>query len=104
MKLFFKSVPKNSAYFAGTIDEVPESLAKEFIRSGHAIEAEKVLPNDFPSRAAFIKKGLFAIEEIRAIEVANDFGADVASKVKDYLSKLDKSGEDKKPAAKKEAK
>jgi hypothetical protein len=70
VKIHFKSRPADSAYFAGSIEEVPEHLAEKYISSGHAVPLTPSLPNDFPGRDKLIKAGILTLAEIRSVDLS----------------------------------
>lgn len=72
IKIEFRSVPPGSAYFAGTIAEVPEYLAEQYIDAGHAKRLTGTLPEDFPGREQLIAAGIFTTAEIKAVAKLED--------------------------------
>jgi len=86
IKVRFTARPKDSSYFADTIEQVPEHLAEKYISEGFAIPLTPSLPNDFPSRDKLIKAGLLTLAEIRSTDLSSIEGLNKA-----LITKIEKA-------------
>jgi|GEM_PF-2178529 len=92
-KLYFLKAPKGYGYHANQVEDVPESLAKEFINSGVARKAESTLPEDIPGREVLLANGIDSLEDVEAI---GDFTSvkGIGSKINEELTAYFDRGEE----------
>lgn len=88
--LYFRKAPPKTGYHAGLVHEVPESLAKTYVKKGYATEPTPVLPKDIPFRKELIAHGIETIgelEKMKDVKVVKGIGAAGEREIAEYLAK-----------------
>lgn len=90
-KLYFRSVPPKTGYFAGAVHEVPEADAERYVYQGYARTLTPTLPKDIPGREELIENDVFTLIQVQqqadSLESLFGIGKTTASKIRAYLKK-----------------